>query len=217
MKSLRYTLALLPCLAASFLAPTARATTISGVAYCNTSAADASNTPAPGQVHTGTACATFTSASINFNNYGANTLGSFITSDADATSISYLNGYTALSNLDYSFFTFSGLAYFTQGQTYSATHDDGTVMMVGNATVINSPAPTAPITSTFVFSNPTGNYNFQYDYTEQLGGSTYATNATASPVPEPESLALCGTGALFVIGLARKRLTSHGASAPTAA
>ena len=205
MKSLRYTLALLPCLAVTLLAPSAHATTISGVAYCSISNADASNTPAPGQTHSGTECATFTSSAINFNNNGANTIGSFINSGSLLSSVSYLNGYTASSNLDFSLFTFTGTAYFTQGQTYSATHDDGTVMMVGTTTVISSPSPTAPITTTFVFSNPSGNYDFQYDYTEQQGGSTYSTNATVSPVPEPASMALCGTGILALAGFARRR------------
>ena len=207
MKSLRYTLALLPCLAVTLLAPSAHANTISGVAYCNLSSADAANTPAPGQTHSSTACAAFTSSSINFN-APANTIGSFINSGSVLGSVSYLNGFTASSNLDFSLFTFTGTAYFASGQTYSATHDDGTVMMVGTTTVISSPGPTAPITSTFVFSNPSGNYAFQYDYTEQQGGSTYITNATVNPVPEPTSMALCGTGILALAGFARKRFAT---------
>lgn len=202
---LRRSLALLPCLAIALLAPSAYANTISGTAYCSISSADASNTPAPGQTHTGTACATFTSSDINFSNSTGNTIGGFITSGNLISSVSYLNGYTAASSLDQSLFLFTGTGYFTIGQTYTATHDDGTVMMVGTTTVISSPGLTSPLTSSFVWANPSGNYSFQYDYTENQGGSTYVTNATVSPVPEPTSLALCGTGVLALAGLYRRR------------
>ena len=216
MNRLRPTLILLASIAACFHAPAARANTITGIAFCNTNAADANSTPAPGASHSGTECADFTSSTINFNNNGANTIGSFLNSGNLVGSVTYLNGFTSASTLDASLFIFTGSAYFAQGQTYGAVHDDGTVMEVGNTIVVNSPGQTSPITSTFVFANASGNYSFQYDYTEAYGGSTYATNATVSPVPEPRSLVLMSTGCLCLFGFVRLHPACNGSSAVAA-
>ena len=210
---LRSLLLLLPCAVLWLLGPaSARANTISGTVYCDLSTSDANDTPAPGVAHSGTQCATFTSSNINFSNGTGNTLGAFLHSGNLIGSVNYLNGYTASSSLDLSLFLFTGTAYFVQGGTYSATHDDGTVMQVGSTIVLNSPGATPPITNSFTFAGPTGNYAFQYNYTEALGGSTYTTNATASPVPEPGSLALLGTGSLALLALGGFR-SNLGASA----
>lgn len=200
MRSLeRLSSILLACAATMLFVPSAQANTISGVAYCNLSSSDANNTPAPGATHSGTQCAIFTSTDINFNANSGNTLGSFLTSGNLAGAVTYVNGFTATSNLDLSLFVFTGTAYFVQGQTYSATHDDGTVMTVGSTTVINAPGATSPVTTSFTFADTTGNYAFQYDYTEAYGGSTYSSNATASPAPEPGTFVLLFTGCMFLV------------------
>lgn len=209
---------LLPCLCVVF-APAAYANTISGVAFCNISSADAANTPAPGAGSSGTECATFTASSLNFISNGSsatNNLGSFLNSGGAITGpVYYLNGFDATSSLDYSFFEFTGSAWFTQGQTYDVWHDDGTIMNVGGTTVVDAPAVTPPIDSSFVFSSVSGNYAFDYTYTENLGGSEYTTNADTDPTPEPTSLLLFGTGAaglFFVVRRARKPALCHLAS-----
>ena len=192
----------------SLLTPSARANTIGGVVYCNLTDGDAAYTPAPGAAHSGTQCAAFTATDISFSGNNANTVGGFLSSGNVLGPVTYLNGFTDASSLDLSLFLFTGTAFFTQGQTYSATHDDGTVMMVGDNTVIDYPWRTGVLTNSFTFSDASGNYTFQYDYTEEFGGHTYTTDATVSPVPEPASLALCGTGVLFLVGLARRRFAA---------
>ena len=144
-------------------AASAHANTITGVVYCNLSSADASNTPAPGAASSGTECATFQTSAINFvnNNTSTNTIGAFLNSNGTILgNVSYMNGFTAASNLDYSLFQFLGTAYFVNGQQYAATHDDGTVMNVNGVTVINAPAPTSARTDTFTFAGTSGRYGF---------------------------------------------------------
>ena len=209
MHLLRFAPALLLCPLFGAVHP-ARANTINGMVFCNVSTTDANNTPAPGAAISGTECATFQSTTISFTNgNGAgNTIGSFLNStQAIIGSVTYLNGFGSGSNLDFSVLSFTGSAYFVNGQTYSATHDDGTVLTVNGVTVINSPGATAQRTDTFVFSGPTNNYNFAYNYSEAQGASIYATNATVSPVSEPSSLVILGTGLISGLGIFHHRRT----------
>ena len=186
----------------------AHANTISGTIYCGVSTTDASNTPAPGSTVSGSVCATFQTGTISFSSAStANTIGGFLSSNSStAGTVVYVNGYTSASNLDFSVFQFTGTGYFVSGQTYSATHDDGTVMNVNGVTVINAPAPTSARVDSFTFAGTTGNYGYQYDYSEVQGASTYVTNAANSPVPEPSSLMLMGTGVLGAAGAVRRRM-----------
>ena len=194
------------------LTAAAHANTISGVAYCNISSADASNTPTPGSGSSGTECATFSTSGLAFytdGSNGTNNLGSFLGSYGVVIgSVNYLNGFDATSSLDNSFFEFTGIGSFNQGETYNAYHDDGTVMNIDGNTVVNAPNPTALVDTQFVFNEASGNYNFDYTYTEEGGSSAYGTDADASVTPEPASLVLLGTGTAFLFLVARRNRPS---------
>lgn len=206
-RSLRSFSPLLALPFACLLPAVAHANVISGTVYCNLSSNEASNTTTPGSAPTtGTLCATFQTSDINFTNSngGQNTVGQFLNSTGLIIGgINYTNGFSASSNLDDSLLTFTGSAYFNNGQTYYATHDDGTVMQVNGVIVINAPSPTAARTDTFTFNGQSGMYNFAYNFSEVQGASIYKTNAAATP--EPASAALLGSGLLSGVTLLRRR------------
>ncbi len=139
---------------------------------------------------------------------GSDTLGAFLASDPGAvSSILYTSGFSSASTLNNTLFDFTGTTYITAGKTYSATHDDGTVMKLNGVVVINSAGPTSARTNTYV-GTFTGNANFDFLYSENSGlPAVYKTDlANASAVPEPSSLALLGTGVLAAAGAIRRRL-----------
>jgi hypothetical protein len=205
-----------PCIAALLAAPgTVRAASISGVAYCGISSAVAGSTPTSATLSAGEAtgkeCATFSATSITFSaeTSAGYSLGGFLTGDGAAYSISYLNGYTAGSGLNNTLFVFTGTASFTNGSSFDVTHDDGTNMYVNGSLVLGVPGPTPPITTPYTYTGATGNYGFQFIYTEWCGGAAdYITTLVppTSPVPEPNTLMLVASGVLGLGGLVRRRM-----------
>ncbi len=79
-------------------------------------------------------------------------------------------------------------------------------MNVNGTTVINAPGPTSAHTDSFTFAGTSGRYSFQYDFSEVQGATEYVTNATNdTPIPEPSSLLLIGTGTLGAAALRWRR------------
>jgi len=192
---------------------TANATTYSGVAFCN-EAAVSSNTPTsatlPAAEAGGTQCASFSASAINFSGDapGAYNLGGFLNSNGAAFGITYLNGFTGSSDLNDTLWVFTGTANFTNGQVFDVRHDDGTNMYVNGVNVLSAPGPTAPVVSTFTYSGPTGNFEFQFIYTECCGGAADYSTTLVPPVvgtPEPGTLVLLFSGMLGVAGTIRHR------------
>jgi hypothetical protein len=192
---------------------TANATTYNGVAFCN-EAAVSSNTPTSATLAAaeagGTQCASFSASSINFSGDapGAYNLGGFLNSNGAASGIAYLNGFSGSSDINDTLWVFTGTANFTNGQVFNVKHDDGTNMYVNGVNVLSAPGPTPPVVSTFTYSGPTGNFDFQFIFTECCGGSVDYSTTLVPPVvgtPEPGTLVLLFSGMLGVAGTIRRR------------
>ena len=160
--------------------------------------------------------ATFTANGINFSGdaAGAYNLGGFLNSGGVASNITYINGASPSTDLDNTLWEFTGSAYFTSGEMFNVEHDDGVNMYVNGAAVLLDGTPTAPITSTFTYTGPTGTYSFDFIYVECCDGAadfktTLVPSGPATNTPEPGTGFLLGVGLLCGILPLRKRFTRN--------
>jgi len=145
----------------------------------------------PANVPAGPATVTFDlpGTTINFQSPpAAYTIGAFLASGgATITSGSSHSGDSLLNTL----FNFTGTVTVTNGETFSAGHDDGLTFTIGSTTVINAPSPTAFVVTTQTYTGPSGNFPFQLVYGECCGAPAdleISGLALVSPsVPEPRT------------------------------
>lgn len=150
---------------------------------------------------------TFTAPStpLSFTSGNAYTIGEFLASGEGTilTGASHASD-TLLNTL----FDFRGTVSVTNGQTFTAGHDDGLTLVIGGLTVINVPAPTAFANTTVTYTGPTGTFPFELVYGECCGPPAALAISlpliSVGPVPEPESYALMLAG-LGLLGFVARR------------
>ena len=139
--------------------------------------------------------------SINLASGGAYTIGEFLTSGgATITNGAGHAGDTMLNTI----FNFTGTVSVTNGETFTAGHDDGLTFIIDGIKVIDDPGPTGFTNTTETYTGPTGNFAFQLVYGECCGAPADLSISGLQLVsaPEPSSIVLTFTillGAVFVI------------------
>jgi len=160
----------------------------------------------PLNVPTTTPDITFTTSTpINFASGSLYTIGEFLASGSGST---VLTGSSQLGNtLDNTLFNFVGTVSVTNGETFTAGHDDGLTLVIDGITVISAPGPTAFSNTTSTYTGPTGTFAFQLVYGECCGAPgdlAISLPLQSSVSPEPSSLPLLAVG-LIALGAGLKR------------
>ena len=107
---------------------------------------------------------------------------------------------------------FVGVVSVTNGQTFTAGHDDGLTLIIGGVDLGFNPGPTGFVNTTLTYNGPTGTFPFQLVYGECCSGPANLHISlpfeNAPGVPEPSTLGLVFTGlAGAAFAYARKRRT----------
>lgn len=114
----------------------------------------------------------------------------------------------ATQTADDTFWVFTGTVTVTNGETFTAGHDDGLTLVIGSTTVISAPGPTSFSPSTGTYTGPSGNFAFTIDYAECCGAPAdleiSGLNLT-TPTPEPAAAILIPIMLLGVALVSRKR------------
>ena len=184
------TLFLAGSLTALLLAGTARASTVTGSIWENdpTGATNA----IPANVPITPPDVTFSAPTpLNFASGGLYTIGEFLASGNGST---VLSGSSQLGNtLDNTLFNFVGTVSVTNGETFTAGHDDGLTLTIGGITVISTPGPTAFVLTTETYTGPSGTFPFQLVYGECCSApADLSISLPFQSVPEPSSALLVG-------------------------
>jgi hypothetical protein len=195
----------------------AHADSYTATVYENTP--DASNSADPANQASNLASANFTIGSLGIdfetNDSPSTTIANFLNNPTFSNEV---NGFDPTNQTDNSEVVITGSLYLNAGDnSFVVGHDDGVVLSItGFGNVVNAPGPTGFSNSPFnVTATNAGYYNFNLQYAECCGGPAdlvftvnNAPPVGPSPVPEPGTFVLIGSGILSAAAAIRRRILS---------
>jgi len=145
---------------------------------------------------------------LNFTTPG--TVHTFLTSGGASNFVENTPGTLAsiMSNaVTSTIISFNGVVAVTNGEQFTVAHDDGLTLIIGGVNLGFNPGPTAPTTSTAIYTGPSGTFPFQLVYGECCSGSAVlqVDLAFSNSIPEPSTIAFLGILGLLSLGVSRVR------------
>jgi hypothetical protein len=137
---------------------------------------------------------------LDFQSGPLYTIGEFLASGPNPSTV--FTGAGQLGNtLDNTIFDFQGQVTVTNGQTFTAGHDDGLTLTIGGVTVISAPGGTSFVNTTETYTGPSGTFAFNLVYGECCGAPAALAidlpligGSVQGQTPIPAALPLFATG-----------------------
>lgn len=142
---------------------------------------------------------------INFESGSLYTIGEFLSSGG---AVITSGGSEAGNTIDNTIFNITGTVTVTNGETFTAGHDDGLTFIIGSDTVIDAPGETSFTPTTGTYTGVSGDLPFQLVYGECCGAPADLEISgldLVSSTPEPSSVALMSSVLLALGFMLRKR------------
>jgi hypothetical protein len=137
----------------------------------------------------GVEVATFsiTGSTINFTSDGNYSIADYLASGGGTVTTGTAS--SAVGSLNNTVWVFQGTITVSNGESFTAGHDDGLTLVIGATTVINAPGPTGFASTTDTYTGPSGTFAYTLTYGECCGAPAdleiSGLALVGAPVPGP--------------------------------